>query len=350
MDQIQDIRDVLQGAVDNRGRQYAFCHTYSITFKNGDARASDDTSHFQTMLRLLGLPRAKEIILEEKTSLWDLHDEFGKLTNLLDQEDGRKLIIMHYAGVGLFKEGDFHLAASLTSNRTLHFDQGFGSLWTSNGDFDNSDVILILDCCYSRAMTRSMKQTDRSVEIVAAAGMTREACENPSNRIRVQNRTLTSRLSDEIGRAVSNNDRSSVAFSEIIADMRQTSITERLPEYSLRQGTIGIRLPLPESSRAMAQESSSSSDPQLTALFKIHLNVADSTSPEVVALIEWIQSLNPNTGLELNGVFQGRRRNSTHIILCAPWPLWAVFNGLEGFDLICESVGGNQMPRQILAQ
>lgn len=281
------------------------------------------------------------------------------MSNLLDQEDERKLLRFHYAGHGTTKEGELHLASSLDSKSTLDFDGVFGALWSPTGDFNNADVILILDCCYSGTVTRGIKQDDKSVEIIAAAGMDQEAHGNASNLLRLQKRTFTSRLADGVAQVVGDKDKSSIAFAEIIATMRKASNLERLPEYFLRQGKIGIRLAIPNTSRIKAQgpmslqekqsrhTKSFSSDmapsgPSLMAVFKIHLKQVDSTSPEVAKLVEWIHSLNPNIGFELNGVFQG---HSTHILLHAPWHTWAVLNGLPGFDLICETFGGNQMQR-----
>lgn len=65
----------------------------------------------------------------------------------------------------------------------------------------------------------------------------------------------------------------------------------------------------------------------------------------VSKLVEWIRSLNPNPGLRLNGVYQSQ---STYLILEAAWEVWAQLNGLAGFSLVLESLGGNLLP-QILA-
>ena len=132
------------------------------------------------------------------------------------------------------KEGDPRLAVSLNSKRILEFDRVFGSLWSPTGDFDNTDVIMILDCCYSGTATRGMKQYDRSIATNAAVGMNQKAPENAYNQIRMQNRTFTSRLADEIARIVTNKKiRHQLAFAETIAAMPKTSKTERLLEYFL---------------------------------------------------------------------------------------------------------------------
>lgn len=209
-----------------------------------------------------------------------------------------------------------------------------------------------------------MKQADRSVEIVAAVGSTQEALGNESHLVRIQKHTLTSRLADEVARAVGDPARTSIAFTEIIASLRKVSSPERLPEYFLRRGTVGIRLAIPDKSRTsvprpmlssgsgsghMWSSSSSGTAPSassLVAIFKIHVENANSMSPEIGKLVERIHTLHPSIGLELNGVFQG---HSTEIFLLAPWSTWAILNGLSGFQLLCETRGRNRL-EAILSQ
>jgi hypothetical protein len=364
-DQIQDIRRVLGDAVATRGRYYAHHHHFAVRFQDDDIKAEKDFEHFQNILKLLGVPHAKDIILG-RTPMWDWQSEIRKLCDLLDQEDGRKLLIFHYAGHGMIDpiDEDLHLAPSLISKRSLSFSVSFGNLYQNTLDFINTDVIIILDCCYSGSVTRGMKQADRSVEILAAVGSTPEALGNESHLVRIQKHTFTSRLADEVARAVGDPARTSIAFTEIIASLRKVSSPERLPEYFLRRGTVGIRLAILEKSRIsvprpmpssgsgsghMRSPSSSGTAPSasgLVAIFKIHVENFDSTSLEVAKLVEWIYNLHPSIGLELNGVFQG---HSTEIFLLAPWSTWAVLNGLSGFQLLCEIRGQNRL-QEILSQ
>lgn len=121
-DQIQDIRRMLGDAVATGGRYYAHHHHFAVRFQEDDTKAERDSDHFQDILKLLGLPRAEDIILGRKP-MWDWQPEIRKLCDLLDQEDGRKLLIFHYAGHGMIDpiDGDLHLAPSLVSKRSLGF-------------------------------------------------------------------------------------------------------------------------------------------------------------------------------------------------------------------------------------
>lgn len=95
--QVQEVQKLLQRAVDNTDRHYAHVHTFSIRFKHDDTKADRDTDTFQTILKLLGLPRAKEVVLDVLPG-WDVPSELTALSRTLDRQDGKKLLIFHYAG------------------------------------------------------------------------------------------------------------------------------------------------------------------------------------------------------------------------------------------------------------
>ena len=247
------IGQILSDAVSTRGRYYAHFHNVVVRFADDDTRADKDSLHFQDILKLLGLPRAKEVLLGRQT-MWDWASAMKPLCDVLDKQDERKLIIFHYAGHAVLIGGDLHLVASLGSKHTLDFEMSFGPLYRNSAEFTNADVIIILDCCFRGAATRAIGQDERSVEIIAAVGSSQEAFRNASNQIRLQQKTFTSSLADEVARVVGNPAKSSVAFAEIISFMRAVSNPDRLPEYRLRRGTIGIRLGIPEKSRSAVQQ------------------------------------------------------------------------------------------------
>lgn len=224
-------------------------------------------------------------------------------------------------------------------------------MWNESGLFENTDVILILDCYFGPAAICGLEEKDRSVEIIAAVGMDQKAFGNASTNARFQQRTFTSRLADEVAQVLGNVDNATISFAETIGRMRATSQPERLPEYSLKLGHIGIRLSIPDTSRTRSpgsasrhSKSSSSgsavSASPLMAVFKVHLEGTTSSSVEVQKFVDWIYSLDPNIGLELNGVFKTR---SIDLIFHAPWHIWASLNGLSGFDLVCETYRRNRL-------
>ncbi len=59
-DQMQNGRRVLKDADAIKGRFYAHHHNFAAGFCDDDAKTDKDSKNFQRLLKLLGLPRAKE--------------------------------------------------------------------------------------------------------------------------------------------------------------------------------------------------------------------------------------------------------------------------------------------------
>lgn len=62
----QAIKRVLEEAISNRGKYYAHYHTVTMRYKDDDTRADRDSQHFQSIVKMLGLPQAQEIVLPNK--------------------------------------------------------------------------------------------------------------------------------------------------------------------------------------------------------------------------------------------------------------------------------------------
>ena len=369
----EELRQTLEEAIAHRGRYYSDFTSFSIRFEADDTSAYRDTEHLQSILRLLGLPAALEIVIgaNDKQTVWTVNGHVKDISSVVRNNKGRTLVIGHYAGHGEENlDQGLVFAAKPGSKQTFRFDWVLEGPLTDSNAFPNSDVLLILDSCYSGIATRNTTPTSQSVEIVAAVGDTQKALGNRSDIGGIQNRTFTSKLANLIAIQVGRPENSSVSFADLISELRRVGQPDRLPEYRLRVGKVGIRVPIlgrasiplhmrvhSSSSSTQAQrraESSSSSqntnqslsipfptaDEEYTAVFKAHISDADANSGEVGKLIEWIHALYPGVGLEIAGVYQTR---STTIIFHTPWSLWAKLAGLPGFSLICEAFGRNRI-------
>lgn len=203
------------------------------------------------------------------------------------------------------------------------------------------------------------------MKIIASVGYDQSALGNPSDSARFQNHTFTSRLTDEVAKRIGREDVSSISSAEIVDELRRKSNPDRLPQYCLRVGRVGVRIPIPSTAKVpphlrveapsgsssmhhrklTSSESSAGYEaptPQaVIAIFKVHLDNTNAASPEVVKLVQWIHSLNPNIGLILSGVYMSR---STELIFMAPWYLWAQLCQHRGFSLVCETFGSDRLP------
>lgn len=221
--------------------------------------------------------------------------------------------------------------------------------------FPNSNFILILDCFFAEMAIRGFDSRHRDVGIVASVGYDQSALGNPSNQARIQNRTFTSRLADEVAKRIRCED-GSISFAKVVDELRRQSNRDRLSRYCLPVGGVGVRIPkptdktrIPSNLRTFAPSESASMHhqplpPAVTAIFKVHLDNTDLDSPEVLKLVQWVHCLDLNIGLQLSGAYKPR---PTEMALTAPWYLRAQFSQRQGFSLVCETFGSNKLPEML---
>jgi hypothetical protein len=138
----------------------------------------------------------------------------------------------HYAGHGGIDSHDrlnFH--ASQTSAQKFGL-ASFEILWSNRDEFDKSDVVMIIDSCYSGAAVRGARTYDRIVEIIAAVEADQNALGNSKNWRTTRNNTFTSRLATEVCRKVAKDK--SISFSELVGYLRSQSNSERMCLYCLK--------------------------------------------------------------------------------------------------------------------
>ena len=349
--EISQLRTRIEAALDQPDRHYTCYFTFAIRFEKDDTNAEQDTANFQSILNLLGLPAAIEMVIpaSDKTPpIWALHAWWAELIIAkLHQKTGPALIIGHYAGHGgLNSRGQWCFSASPQYPACFLYENSFDCYFEESNVPPETDVWIILDACYSEVATRRDEgeghpQT-RIAELIAAVGPEQKASENWSYSARNQNKTFTSRLAEEVAREVDKNARG-INLADIISNLRQqqrNSNPDTMPIYQLKAGNFGIRIPnlnnnIPSppdqrpSSHALASSSSvSESIPSPfqtlhpstafpadhSAIFQIHLQAVDPTGPEAQKLLEWLLSLKgAELGIELKGVY--KTNNSTTMLL-----------------------------------
>ena len=366
--QTAQLKEVLEQAVARTEKHYEAVYTVAFRFEADDTSADRDTQHFQNFLRLLGLPKAKEVVFsaKSKTPGHDCCKILESLANRLDTHDKQCLIVCHYAGHGKIEYDELYFSATPESKPTLNCQRWLGVLWDKNEKlFDKADVVVILDSCFAGNAVRGMDASKRSVEVLCSVGDAQIAHGNKSNMARVQQRTFTSKLADCIAREVGRADAPSfITFSQIIQQLRATSHPDRMPEFHLKVGRHGVTLPLPPPPhmQGLSRQDRQSSPASLTspmsttaistqptttkAIFTVHLQNDDPKSKDVQELIQWIHLLDPKLGLNLTGVW---KTDSSVYMFEAPWHIWAELDGMRGVSLVCEAKGRNMLP-ELLAQ
>ncbi|MCJ1396843.1 hypothetical protein MMC11_000033 [Xylographa trunciseda] len=353
----QKIKEILAEACDQRGRYYKNFYSFGFRFEADDTSAVSDFRHFSDIMRALKFPKPRELVLEAKSKSpgWDLSDMIRSIANEVDKADGRSLIIGHYAGHGeLDIDGELCFSATRDSPRKIRYDREL-TMFRDVEQWLNTDVVLILDSCYSCTALRGWDATSRSVEVVCAVGASQKAFGSSRQD---KKHTFTSRLADLVAQHAGNPDISSICFGELVEDIRAQSNPERMPEYSLEIGSTAIRIPIRKSQPTIPphlrhQQSSSSLgsgvrtiQPTLymRAIFTVHLNSEIPNSAEIRQLLEWIQTLDTSIGLDLTGVYH---TESTTLMFEAPFGLWQRLKGIRNFARVCETQGGNLLQDMI---
>ena len=355
--EINILKDVIASAITQRGKHYVQIFALSIRFEDDDTAAEKDAKCFQDLLRLMGLSKASELVIESTDKIWikTVQAKLYKLQEAPSRVDGRTLAIIHYAGHGsVDAAGDLFFCPFLGSNQSLYYERTFGLL-QDEAIFPTTDIIMILDSCFSGRATRGILPVQRSLEVLAAVGATQTAFGNDTSRIRGQNITFTNKLVTAVSRRISRGE-SSVAFADVVSELVKDAHSTRRPEYRLVLGKAGVRIPLSGPRRSIppythpSRQSATSDSSSFTSLsqshehfavIRVYLKDADPTSADVKTLLEWLRSLHPSLGLELMGAFQG---NSTNMLLRVPWSLWAQLNGNPAVSLVFETHGGNLLP------
>ena len=171
------MREILEEALAQRGRYYSNHFSFSIRFEADDTSAARDTTHFQHIMQLLKLPKARELVLmkDNRKPIWTVIGLVQDLDRKISKADGRSLVIGHYAGHGAVKDDKLVFFGSQSSrNLFFGFELTLGTLFEDRSSvsvFEKTDVIFIIDSCYSGNCTRGLGATGRSVECWYAEGV-----------------------------------------------------------------------------------------------------------------------------------------------------------------------------------
>lgn len=206
------------------------------------------------------------------------------------------------------------------------------------------------------------------MEIVPSVKATQTSLRNNPDIARLQVKTFTSKLAEEIVKR--RRQMARISLSEVVEYLVNISKPERTPVYDLRVARMGICIPNrpihsgsqgqePEAwstrpapptlsgDRRLASSSSDSSESAGVILhnrvkveFTAHIASTDAQTPEFDKTVEWFRSLHPSIGLSLTGVYQ---KESTTLILEVPWAMWMRLKWCEDLIFVLGSSGGNQL-------
>ncbi|KAI9375949.1 hypothetical protein BJX61DRAFT_24030 [Aspergillus egyptiacus] len=321
-------RDTLTAAAAQRGRDYTNVYSLAVRWENDDTNAARDTEHFQRMLKDLDVAPATEHIIrhDDSSPAFTFHhavfDLIGK--SKAKYEADHNLMILHYAGHGMVKNGSFCFAETSAANNFINADMcvlNFVKDPQTISDSDHLDVLLIFDCCYAHVATRAPTVPRRVVEVMAPT-----STQTPMARSAPHN-TFTAKLAGEIARRKRSGHRH-VEFSDVFQTLRSRGDQVR-PTHELLVGVASVLLPL----NGPRTIDPSNIPPDYTALFSVSVS-QDLTIDEMRQLSAWMRSLPRFASLNIDNVY---RTQSMCLVMRSALSVYAKLNGIEGYSLIAEN-------------
>ncbi|KAE8362719.1 hypothetical protein BDV27DRAFT_165989 [Aspergillus caelatus] len=295
---ISGFEEMLRRAVSQRSRVYSFVSSLSIRWENDQTNAEGDCNKFRDIVHLFGFPTPEQYVipLEDRAPTMALNHKFwGMLCQALTT-NGRALLLVHYAGHGVEKEGELFFTSgnhrySIAIMRILAQVDTNSLFLSSNTEVD---TVFIFDSCFSHVATRNSVYTERIVEVLAATSPRTPLANAAQGRA-----SFTGKLWNEImaKRAAGHK---SVELAQLM-DTLMTNSPRVTPSYKLLVGVHSLRLELPGGSVSNVAPPPVV-EPEYFAVFSVY--VAESLAKSALdTLTEWIHALPRNIGLTLDNVY-----------------------------------------------
>lgn len=188
--EVEDFRQALEAVIAKKGRYYSNLATFSLQFDADNTQSSRDSKKFTDFV--------KSIEISTKDNLNDrlciepddnvpgrtLTYKLFTLSENIRQCTRRTFLFFHYAGYGILNHYDklkFCLDSpgqrAIRYHQTVHMTLVEPIQYVSNFLL-KTDVVILLDCCFSRSAIRGSKSSDRIVEVISAVGPTQKALGN----------------------------------------------------------------------------------------------------------------------------------------------------------------------------
>lgn len=239
MDAVRVLQEVLENAINQRGTPYQPLFAVSVRFEADETPADQDQRTFFNFVKCINIPLAPNPPQSGNkyrrcTPRLDRGLLSGRVADVITTCKGRSLLLFHYAN---HLRSAFYLELGLEPlylrpflSTFLGFFAGHGGL-NANGNvifyarapgvrsfdyirtiertlvdhplltelkLERTDVVIILDSCFSCNVIRATPSAERTVEVLAAVNADQRAFGNPSDSARIRNRTFTARLAEEV--------------------------------------------------------------------------------------------------------------------------------------------------------
>ncbi|KAI5852369.1 hypothetical protein BZA05DRAFT_418645 [Tricharina praecox] len=356
------IREAIEHAAAVQNTKYECIDGFSLSYADDDSGAREDVATFEQMCRELGARIIKSLVLTVGMTPCAI-GVWCELEITKTRPKSRNLVILHYAGHGEVdpSNGSLRLCARQGSDQSfpwMLFVNRFVAppyIVPDRMGMKQTDVLVILDCCYAGACPRGLPEASRTGHVIAATA------EYSTTKCRNTNFSFTQQVAGMVRRIGREKLGSPFEIGDVMARIIGEDVIYGLnmrPVHDVLDGRSPIVLHYPVSdnsdtfsatyqyenvpagqvldlSLATTNASLEGTTPKVEVLCAIQFD-GDITEESLKKFATWINTLDSSFNIQVEYAYAA---DSTFMCARVPASIWARLEGLDGFQFLSYSFG-----------
>ncbi|DAA75521.1 TPA_exp: Uncharacterized protein A8136_1595 [Trichophyton benhamiae CBS 112371] len=339
-----EVETKIRQCVEQRRRIYSHRSAITIRWENDDTNAKTDALYFKEFARILGVNDVLECEISGADTVPSTHVE-GAIASCIKssfaaQNDGAHLIIIHYAGNGLYEpeQGQYFFPTEDSSQRfylrsLLHHITNFVEI-----DGPAFNVVLIIDSYCSPSITPAVQpRSGQTIELLAPLGYSNDkypmTVVEPRRSADITN-TFTSRIVQLLTQWKLLGFRD-MNFATLLGVAQEDEVIYN-PIHKFLAGSLPIKIGIPPHENDLpvdSQESRLEPVPgQIDALITCRI-AHDPALGDLERLTQWIDSLDQCMRVYIHYVSERGNDGTPILALRAPFHVCCVLESLPGVML-----------------
>jgi len=327
----------LKKVAASRGNVHSRKLAILIRWENDNTGAEEDVITMGKVMETFGIQYTDHILkAKDPTPGWNLSAQIRKMILDCYHSKLHSLFVFYYVGHGAIVDGHLHF---IQGGKRVSWSAIREDFFSESEAVRHVDILGVIDCCYSGAVTRAQASTSRVAQVMAACGP------NERTSARGQKVSFTMRLF----RAVQHfKGRLSVSTAALFQEIqRQRPLAAPIAVFETLSGTQPIRL-------VFNDHTSPSRIPRLPShvnekhvLVKLTLR-GHSQIPGHSEVLEsfknTIQDLPPNMKVEISDAYETDQ--SIFLIIGMSWEAWSLWTMVAHLEFVGVTLGPSLVPRR----
>lgn len=337
-----EFKDAFENVVHDRSPIYSNSFALSFHWERDGTDVLGDVDAFHAILNTVSITHRSqsEVLLlspEDMAPGWTLTQKMKSTFDAAAHARGKSLVFIHYTGHAVVEKVFASFSRGLVKEHITCITEGANgrginlnlviaqTVEDSHFDMGTTDVVWVLDCCYSTKQ-KTPSTGGRVVEIISA---TDGNTPGPSTTSRS---SLTGKLRDELIIRQSEGHQT-IEFADLMQSIRAKSQVDR-PTHSLRRGVSSVRLPF--CGHSVFPEFVA---PCVRAVFSVRIRER-MTREQLNRFDQWTRMLPQKYAITLDGVYRIKSA-STILVIQGAYSVFSKLDGLPGVNLMLEVLSPN---------